>query len=326
MAEELVNVFAQLTGQINLLSTAFREEGVLARIDKFKGDYKRFKSWIREIEKAARICGYNDHQKKLLAYQTAEGRVGDYIERYMETNAEATWVVFKAELRDRFGEFIDPHLALSRLRETKMEKGESVQVYAERLLAHARDAFHDQPGGLGAMQMQLVAYFEDGLPDKIRLKVMRDNPATLNEAIVSARNEQALQTRFALRGRGQGQTTTPRPPPQQQPRREVPMEVDQTKFKARCFVCGKYGHRQKDCRSKQQKVNMIQVGQGNAPEGDQAATGGGPQNVRQRGLEGQPPRQCWSCGEAGHFKRDCPKRKRAPVKQVGAAEANNQGK
>lgn len=320
MAEELVQVFAQLTNQINLLSSAFREEGILSRIENFKGDFKKFKSWIREIEKAARICNLNVNQKKLLAYQTAEGRVGDYVERYLETNPNATWENLKDELRDRFGEFVDPHLALSKLREIRIERGESVQVYAERLLGHARDAFRDQPGGLNGMQIQLVAFFIDGLPDKIRLKVMRDNPATLNDAIVSARNEQALQTRFALRGRGHASTGAPI---HQDDRQETPMEVCVSKFKAKCFKCGRYGHRQRDCRvtvtttpgseRQQKKVNIVQVA-GDSSDDDQV----GPVATHQTIRQGRPaPGKCWHCGEIGHYKNGCPRRKGTKRKTPG---------
>lgn len=50
------------------------------------------------------------------------------------------------------------------------------------------------------MQRQLVGAFADGLAsDRLRLKVMRDNPATVQEAINTARGEQNLFKRFNLR-------------------------------------------------------------------------------------------------------------------------------
>lgn len=50
------------------------------------------------------------------------------------------------------------------------------------------------------MQRQLVGAFADGLAsDRLRLKVMRGNPATVQEAINTARGEQNLFKRFNLR-------------------------------------------------------------------------------------------------------------------------------
>lgn len=50
------------------------------------------------------------------------------------------------------------------------------------------------------MQRQLVGAFADGLvSDRLRLKVMRDNQATVQEAINTARGEKNLFKRFNLR-------------------------------------------------------------------------------------------------------------------------------
>jgi hypothetical protein len=47
---------------------------------------------------------------------------------------------------------------------------------------------------------QLIGFFTDGLySDRLKIKVMRDDPKTLQEAIDSARAESNLQQRFQLR-------------------------------------------------------------------------------------------------------------------------------
>lgn len=79
----------------------------------------------------------------------------------------------------------------------RQNKDENVQVYAERLLNLAEEAF---PEGGPSVQRQLVGAFADGLAsERLRLKVMRDNPATVQEAINTARGEQNLFRRFNLR-------------------------------------------------------------------------------------------------------------------------------
>lgn len=56
-----------------------------------------------------------------------------------------------------------------------------MEVYAERHLNLAEGAF---PEGGPSVQQQLVGAFADGLAsDRLRLKVMRDNPATVQDAI-----------------------------------------------------------------------------------------------------------------------------------------------
>ncbi|MCG7883674.1 MAG: zinc finger domain-containing protein, partial [Candidatus Thiodiazotropha endolucinida] len=121
--------------------------------------------------------------------------------------------------------------------------GETVQVYAERLITLAGDAFGNQQGP--ATQRQLIDIFVDGLlEDSLKLKVLRGNPADLEAAITTATDEQNLRRRFNLRTR----------------HHEIPdeerMEVDHYRPVQRCFKCHRAGHKSKDCRSKA-RVNAV---------------------------------------------------------------------
>ena len=83
------------------------------------------------------------------------------------------------------------------LRKVKQKPGENVQVNAERLLALADDAFIGLAGP--AADRQVIGLFIDGLTfDYMKMKVMRENPATLQAAITAAINEH-LRKRFDLR-------------------------------------------------------------------------------------------------------------------------------
>ena len=95
----------------------------------------------------------------------------------------------KTELSTRFSEITDAQHAFMLLRKVHQKPGETVQVYAERLLALAADAFDNQQGQ--PVQRQLVDIFVDGLKeDQLKLKVFRENPNTLDAAITTATNEQ----------------------------------------------------------------------------------------------------------------------------------------
>ena len=86
------------------------------------------------------------------------------------------------------------------LRKVQQKPGETVQVYAERLLTLAEDAYPAQQGA--AVQRQQIDIFVDGLQeDQLKLKVLRANPQTLDAAVTTATNEQNLRKRFSLRTR-----------------------------------------------------------------------------------------------------------------------------
>ena len=123
------------------------------------------------------------------------------------------------------------------LRRVRQEKNESVQLYAERLLAIAEDAFQGQDqADLAAIERQLVGFFIDGLVyDYLKMKVMRENPDRLQAAVHIAMNEQNLRRKFNLRtGRDDPVTEM--------------MEVDHARL-SRCQICRRLGHEAQNCRS-----------------------------------------------------------------------------
>ena len=78
------------------------------------------------------------------------------------------------------------------LRRVKQTENENVQIFAEKLHSLVEQAQI-------VTEAQLVGIFVHGLySDRLRLKVMRDNPTTMTAAINSARPEFALQQRFQL--------------------------------------------------------------------------------------------------------------------------------
>lgn len=73
----------------------------------------------------------------------------------------------------------------------------------------------------------------------MKLKVLRENPTTLDAAITCATNEQNLRKRFNLGRRHQYV------PNDEDDNR---MEVDYYRPPQRCFKCNKIGHRARDCK------------------------------------------------------------------------------
>jgi hypothetical protein len=134
-----------------------------------------------------------------LVFKTSTGTVSDFIQRYLKVNPRAEWGALKAELAKRFADIYDAQHAFTLLRQIKQERNENVQVYAECLLILAEQAYEgDQDARV--TEGHLIRFFTDGLySDRLKIKVMRDDPKTLQEAINSTRYEFKLQQRFQLR-------------------------------------------------------------------------------------------------------------------------------
>ena len=279
MAEEgFIQLFRSVEGQMSNLTTTVGAQGVAKIVQNFDGsNQKEYKGWIKSIEKYATLTNIHADRTKLIAYQASTGPVSDFLKRYLAANQADTW--FKAELRHRFGEVVDCQHALLLLRRVKQKSGESIQVFAERLLALGEEAFEGQ--GQNAVQTQLIGYFIDGLyQDSMKMKVMRANPQTFNDAVRVATNEQNLRKRFQLRtGHNSREEYDVRS-------EREPMEVDHYRPTNRCFYCKGKGHTIENCRLRKQKQGRVNA-------------------VREPQVRNRRNVICYRCREPGHIAREC---------------------
>lgn len=233
----------------------------------FEGDPGKFKQWIKDIVKYAKMHDMNNEDIPKIAYVTCKGSVGDFIKRYL-TEIEASgelpsWNDLKQFLKNRFAEITDSQHALAIMREMRQNSNESLQIFAERILQVAEDAYTSENLEHEIIQKQLVDIFTDGLSfDFLRMKVLRENPKTLENAVQVAMREQNLRKRFALRSQDNGgdmsfsQNSTSTvgnnlllkfPEIKSNTFRiEEPMEIDHFRNQ-RCHRCRKIGHRAKFC-------------------------------------------------------------------------------
>lgn len=289
--QDIGAVFNNLATQMANVSSAVGTQGIAQVVTSFDGDNKQFKSWIKSVEKYAALAGIGPDRIKMIAYQSSRGAVSDFIQRYLNDHPNNTWDQLKAELTTRFAEITDPQHAFMLLRKVKQNPTENVQLYAEKLLALAEEAFVGQPGGIQPIEAQLVGFFIDGLAhDYLKMKVMRDNPATLGAAVNSAMNEQNLRKRFDLRA---GRSS------KYEQKTDEPMDVDHYRPVRRCFKCKQTGHLANKCTIKH--INFVQTNR----------------RQTQNSVRDWTQVICWNCGQRGHYKRHCkePLKKSKDVKE-----------
>lgn len=249
---------------------------------------------------------------KTFALQTAQAPVSEFLVRFYQGQPTCTWDMTVTELRNRFGEIIDSQHALQVLRATKQTAKETAQVYAERLLVVAEQAWPGSDLKDSLIERQMIDVFIDGLTDnQVARKVIRGSSVTFNAAVQAAVLEQNMTRRFELRKRG-GQTNNKQYKPKYREtgpeRQETPMEIDN--FRGSCFKCGAQGHRAVHCRTKKiHEVKQLECWRcGEAGHGlDRCPNRGIPQTGR-----------CWHCGDKTHRKYNCPK-----LQTAAAAQSNS---
>ena len=92
MAEVNVpDLFDSLGKKIVGLQHAISTQGVLLDVKPYAGNQKEFKKWVQGIEKHARLNGLTEDRIKLVAFQTSQDAVSDYLDRLLGTNPEYSW-------------------------------------------------------------------------------------------------------------------------------------------------------------------------------------------------------------------------------------------
>ena len=271
--DPLEQAFKSLQNEVHNVNVILGVQGAAQNIKPFNGENKaQFREWIRDIEKYKTMMTMAENNCILLAYQASKGAVTGFIERYKRGNPNVTWGELKVELASRFSDVTDRSFALSLLRQIKQKQGESLNLYAERLMSISYEAFENEqaPG----VQAQLIDIFVSGLNnDQLKLTILRRNPDTLVNAVGIATTEANLRNRISVSGGKSASKGSYWDQSKGVSSSHEPMEVDHSRGYA-CFKCGKKGHRAKQCRN----VQAIQ---------QQA-------NVK-----------CFACGKMGHYARHC---------------------
>ena len=254
-------VLTGLNSSISQLNSALATQGAGSFVEIYSGDPKKFKEWIRSIDKYALMNNLDEDRRIKITFQTSRGPVSDFIYRWqLDTVAEnKTYTNLRAILSRNFAEISDTDHAHALLRQVKQHRQESVALYAEIIYNLARDAYQQEhltsDEAKQIVQIQLVNYFIDGLAeDSMRMKLLRDQPSSLDAALKRAMDEQNLRRRFEIRTNKTFRAERVAPHTQ---REETPMGTDHVRPK-HCTVCNRKGHTAVTCFRKQ--TNAVDKG------------------------------------------------------------------
>ena len=126
-----------------VLSTSLNKATAATSIlTEFNGNPKEYRQWIKTIEKYVLMTEQGVEALKVVAFQTARGAVSDYIHRFIKDHPNATWQEMKTDLAVRFADIVDEAHARALLRTMRQKNGESLQIFAERLLSASEDAIN----------------------------------------------------------------------------------------------------------------------------------------------------------------------------------------
>ncbi|CAC5378563.1 unnamed protein product [Mytilus coruscus] len=143
------------------------------------------------IEVLQNILQYMKKKLRTLNWSTVE------ISSNVSLSSSMTLAQCKSQPTAKFSEVRDPQHAFSLLRQVKQKQNELVQVLAERLIASVKEAYIGQPQDVEPMERQIIGFFVDGLlHDKLKIKIMHDNLATLIDTAITMSENEVVKTKM----------------------------------------------------------------------------------------------------------------------------------
>ena len=188
---------------LNDLKLELRAQSLIKQIREFDGESSRkFRDWLREIDRAGTIVNATDERYKSFVLQTLRGNAADFLSRVLRLTPDITWARLRESLIQQYSDTGDAHIAKTKLRRLTQRKGETIQNFSERIFALAEEAYAGQPIANPLIQQTLVDVLIEGVENSsISKRLIRERPATLEAALNIAVREQQDAKAFELRRR-----------------------------------------------------------------------------------------------------------------------------
>ena len=292
------------------LRLELRSQGAAQHIRTFSGENSdKYHDWLRDMEKTITLLGNDDARARILVLQSLSGPASDFVVREIAKNNDITWKKLKEKLDGRYNDMSDIAYAKQKLRKLVQGRSESVQNFCERLMTTAKSAYNEDKLRNEFVQQQLVEYFTDGLlEDNAVKRIVRKKPATLEEALGIATEEQQVQRSFELR-RGQDPSAE-----------HTPMEVDAISSGNKDELTEMKNMMQEILRSHQEDHaarTRIPINQAAHPQPPQQMN-----NRRPYPSTLTDTRRCYKCQRIGHISANC----RTPSAPTSLPHRDNRGR
>ena len=202
---------AAIGSTVQSLLLEWRLQGLSAQVKPFSGESaKNLRSWLRDMARIGLTLHNDDEKLKVLAVQTLKGSASDFVSRILRANPGTSWDHLRTQIVNRFSDLSDSQYALVTLRRLRQNPSESVQSYSEKLLELAEEAFNTLDLSNQYIQRQLIDIFIQGVrDDRVARKVIARQPATLDQALRLATEEQLTSRTFGLHRQNPERVETP---------------------------------------------------------------------------------------------------------------------
>jgi hypothetical protein len=256
-----------------------------------------FKGWVKDMEKAGALVQMNDNRMKMLALQTLAGSAADFCVRFLKTHNNCSWDELTEAMAERYCDTADVQVARMRLRQLVQEKGEPVQLFADKIIELASEAYTAAELATGVVQSQLKDIFIDGLKDNHTFRrLISARPEDLTHAVRLATRMQADERACHLR-------------------RPEPMEVDAIKL--RSSSPDRLYRRQTQVELLAKGLEQV-MSISSISTSKPVSKADDPQWMT---MDGRPI--CRFCKKVGHLKRDCYAKKRKDAQNQGNGSTHN---
>lgn len=159
----------------------------------YDGNNVSFDSWIKSLNKFFTVNNIKNDQKSLIAYQSSRDFVSNFIQNWLQKNNHANWEELQTNLEKRFGEIKDHCILFNQLREIKQKENEPISHFAQRFQENADICYEKYDINSKLAQTQLIGCFTNGLiSDDFKVKIIRKNPETLEDAISILKKEEKV--------------------------------------------------------------------------------------------------------------------------------------